>query len=133
MNIREKQSLCYYCSCFSNRFKRVITAYAGVEPQNVLRTREAVLKEFADICENGVSEDELSRAKLEIINDMRSVYDGVMAIASWYGAQIMDEKVYTPEEYIAEIEKVTPERVQAACRQFSPDTYFTLMPQEGQE
>jgi len=133
MNIREEQSLCYYCSCFSNRFKRVITAYAGVEPQNVQRTREAVLKEFADICENGVSEDELSRAKLEIINDMRSVYDGVKAIASWYGSQIMDETVYTPEEYIAEIEKVTPERVQAACRLYRPDTYFTVMPQEGQE
>ena len=131
--IREQQSLCYYCSCFSNRFKRVITAYAGVDAVNVQRTREAVLAEFADICENGVSEDELSRAKLEMINDMRSVYDGVKAIASWYGSQIMDDTVYTPEEYIAELEKVTPERVQAACRYYKPDTYFTLLPQEGQE
>lgn len=131
-NIREKQSLCYYCSCFSNRFKRVITAYAGVEPQNVERTREAVLAEFKDICENGVTEDELSRAKLEIINDARSMYDSVKAIASWYSSQIMDEMVYSPEEFIVEIEKVTPERVQAACRLYRPDTFFTIMPQEGQ-
>ncbi len=133
MKIREQQSLCYYCSCFSNRFKRVITAYAGVEPQNVKLTQEAILAEFADICENGVSDEELSRAKLEIINDAKSVYDGVKAIATWYGTQIMDEHVYTPEEYITEIERVTPERVQAACRLYSLDTKFTVMPQEVSE
>ncbi len=127
--IREEQSLCYYCSCFSNRFKRVITAYAGVDRQNVEHTREAILAEFRDVCENGVSEDELARAKLEIINDAKSVYDGVNAIASWYTSQLMDENVLTPEEYIAEIQKVTPERLQAACRRYSLDTVFTLMPE----
>ena len=35
-NIREKQSLCYYCSSFSNRFKRVITAYAGDVKANTI-------------------------------------------------------------------------------------------------
>ncbi len=126
-NIREKQSLCYYCSCFSNRFKRVITAYAGVDPLNVEKTREAVLAEFKDICENGVSEDELARAKLEIVNDAKSVYDSVNAISSWYSAQLMDDELLTPEDFIAEIQKVTPERVQAACRKYSPDTFYTLM------
>ncbi len=131
-NIREKQSLCYYCSSVSNRFKCVITAYAGVEPHNVSRTREAVLAEFRDICENGVSEEELSRAKLEIINDARSMYDGVKAISTWYSSQIMDSTLYTPEEYIAELEKVTPQRIQESCRRFSPDTFYTVMPQEVQ-
>ncbi len=127
--IREKQSLCYYCSCFSNRFKRVITAYAGVDPQNVEKTREAILAEFRDICENGVSEDELARAKLEIVNDAKSVYDSVNAISSWYSVQLMDNVLLTPEDFITEIEKVTPERVQAACRKYSPDTFYTLMPE----
>ncbi len=129
MNIREEQSLCYYCSCFSNRFKRVITAYAGVDPQNVQRTREAILAEFRDVCENGVSEEELSRAKLEIINDARSIYDGVNAIASWYSGQLMDSTVITPEEYIEQLKQVTPERIQQACRKYSLDTFYVLMPE----
>lgn len=129
MNIREKQSLCYYCSCFSNRFKRTITAYAGVEAQNVQKTVDAVLAEFKDVCENGVSEDELARAKLEIINNAKSVYDSVHAIASWYVSQLMDERVLTIEEYIAEVEKVTPERIQAACKQYKPDTLYILTPE----
>ncbi len=132
-NIREKQSLCYYCSSFSNRFKRVITVYAGVDGQNVERTREAVLAEFRDICENGVCEDELSRAKLEIINDVKSIYDGVNSISSWYGSQILDEDSVTPEQYIERISEVTPERVQAACKKYSLDTIYSLMPEGGQE
>lgn len=130
--IREEQSLCYYCSSFSNRFKRVITVYAGVDSQNVERTREAVLSEFRDICENGVSEEELSRAKLEIINDAKSIYDGVNSIASWYGTQLLDKEKLTPEQYIEHIRSVTPERVQAACRKYSLDTFYALMPEGGQ-
>ncbi|MBP1542553.1 MAG: insulinase family protein [Oscillospiraceae bacterium] len=129
MNIREKQSLCYYCGSFSNRFKRVITVSAGVDAENVERTREAVEAEIRDICENGVSEQELSRAKLEIINDARSVYDGVNSISSWYGSQLMDDEVITPEQYIESIQAVTAERIQAACRMYSPDTFYTLMPE----
>ncbi len=125
--IREEQSLCYYCSCFSNRFKRVITAYAGVDGQNLKHTEDAILAELRDICENGVSEEELSRAKLEIINDAKSVYDGVNAIASWYSAQLMDDEIITPEEYIERISAVTTERVQAASRFYSLDTVFSLM------
>lgn len=131
--IREQQSLCYYCSSFSNRFKRVITAYAGVDPQNAEKTRAAVLAEFKDICENGVTEDELERAKLEIINDAKSVYDSVNAIASWYSAQILDEKPLTPEEFIDGIMQVTPQRIREACAAYSPDTFYALMPQEDNQ
>ena len=128
-NIREKQSLCYYCSSFSNRFKRVITAYAGVDRSNVDRVKDAILAEFRNVCENGVSEDELQRAKLEIINDAKSVYDGVKAIASWYSSQLLDDKVISPEEYISEIMMVTPQRIREACGKYTLDTVFTLMPE----
>ena len=48
-NIREKQSLCYYCSCYSNRFKKTITVYAGVDLANIAKTERAVMKEFMNI------------------------------------------------------------------------------------
>lgn len=129
--IREEQSLCYYCSSFSNRFKRVITVYAGVDPQNIGRVREAVLAELKDVCENGVSEEELNRAKLEIINDAKSVYDSVSSVSSWYGSQIMDDETLTPEEYAERIRAVTPDRIQAACRRYSLDTVYILSPEGG--
>lgn len=125
-NIREKQSLCYYCSCFSNRFNKVLTVYAGVEPQNAERTRAAVLAEIKSICDSGVSEDELERAKLEVINEAMTTYDGVSSIAGWYLGQVHDGEFISPEEYIERIREVTAERVRAVCLGYSLDTVYTL-------
>ncbi len=129
--IREQQSLCYYCSSATNRFAKSLTVYAGVDAANVERTQAAVLDEFRDICENGVSEDELSRAKLEIINDMRGIGDSIGSIAGWYSLQLVDGETVTPEEYIERINAVTAERVQNICRSYSLDTVYALMPKGG--
>ncbi len=126
LNIREKQSLCYYCGCFGNRFLRTLTVYSGVEPQNIERTKEAVLAEIRDVCENGVTEEELRAAKLDALNIFSTMNDNPSAMIGWYHNQILDEKILTPEEYYAEVEKVTAERVQNAARMYSLDTLYTL-------
>lgn len=125
MNIREKQSLCYYCACVSNRYKRSLTAYAGIEPQNIERTQKAVLEEIENIRENGVTDTELNAALLEIENQLASMRD-TTAVAGWYLDQITDEKILSPEEYLEEIKKVTPERIQAVARLYKLDTVYTL-------
>lgn len=125
-NIREKQSLCYYCSCFANRQLRTLTAYAGVEPQNIERTKAAVLAELNDICENGVTEEELKAAKLELGNTLSSMNDNPGAMVTWYHNQILDDKILSPEEYMSEIDKVTADRIKAAARAYTLDTVYTL-------
>ncbi|MCH5203832.1 MAG: insulinase family protein [Oscillospiraceae bacterium] len=126
MNIREKQSLCYYCSCHADRFSKTVACTAGIEPDNVEKTREAMLAEFKDICENGVSEDELEHAKLEFLNSLSSTYDSAFGISSWYLSQIIDEKFISPEEYAEQIKAVTAERVRDAARKYSLDTVYLL-------
>ena len=125
MNIREKQSLCYYCASVSNKFKRTLTAYAGIEPQNIKRVQEAIKAEIADICENGVTGEELRAALLEIENQVAAMRD-TTAVAGWYLDQITEEKILSPEEYYEEIKKVTPERIQAVARLYKLDTVYTL-------
>lgn len=131
--IREKQSLCYYCSCFSNKYKRTLTAYAGVEPYNVEQCKNAILSELSDISKNGVSEEELRTAKLEYFNRISTIYDSQTAMISWYLNQLTDEKILTPEEYYNRIEAVTSDRIKAAAEMFSLDTVYTLSGEEAIE
>ena len=126
LNIREKQSLCYYCSTAGNRILRTLTAYAGIEPQNIERVKAAILAEINDICENGVTDEELRTAKLEMHNTASSMNDNPLAMISWYHNQILEDKILTPEEYCAEVDKVSAERVRAAARKYSLDTVYTL-------
>ena len=129
-NIREKQSLCYYCSCFSNRFKKTITVNAGVDAANLAKTERAVMTEFMSICMKGVTDEELEHAKLELTDNARAVYDSAGGITGWYSLQIADAEVITPEQYIEQIQQVTPQRVIEACRKFSLDTVYVLTPEE---
>lgn len=126
LNIREKQSLCYYCSCSGDRVLRTLTVYAGIEPQNIERVKEAILAEINDIRENGVTEEELRTAKLEMHNAALSMNDNSMAMMSWYHNQILEDEIFTPEEYCAKVDEVTAERVQNAARKYSLDTVYTL-------
>lgn len=130
MNIREKQSLCYYCSSNPNKYKRTITAYAGVEPDNIKRCEDAILAEFHDICENGVTEEELQAAKLEFFNRISTIYDSMGAMISWYLAQLTEEQILTPEEYRERIAAVDSPRIQAAAKMFRLDTVYTLSGEE---
>ncbi len=129
-NIREKQSLCYYCSSYSNRFKKTITVYAGVDAANLVRTESAVMTEFMNICVNGVTEEELEHAKLDLIENARAVYDSAGAVSSWYSSQITDPEMLTPEKFIDGVRQVTAQRVTEACRLYSLDTVYILSPEE---
>ena len=132
-NIREKQSLCYYCSCYTDRAARSLTCYAGIEPKNRKRTEEAMLAELRDICENGITEDELFRAKQELRDQLKAVYDSAAALAHWFSGRLPFNDFSTPEEYAEKLEAVTAERVKAAARQFTLDTVYTLSGKNSEE
>ena len=85
-----------------------------------------------NICMMGVTDEELEHAKLEIEESTRAVYDSASGLSGWYLSQITDERMMTPEEYSAEIRAVDSKRVMEACRQYSLDTVYTLMPEEVQ-
>lgn len=127
-NIREKQSLCYYCSCSYSRFKRTLTVYSGVDPSNIGRTEQAVIHELEELCRNGVTEEELSQTKLLINESTRAVYDSPAALTGWYISQLNDEEIFTPEEFIEKINAVSAEDVVTAAKQFRLDTVYALSP-----
>lgn len=129
-NIREKQSLCYYCSCFSNRFKKTITVYSGVDPANIAKTEHAVMSEFMNVCMRGVTDEELEHAKLEIAESARSVYDSPSGLSSWYSSQILDPEILTPEQFAEGAQEVTAQQVMNAARIYALDTVFALSPEE---
>lgn len=132
-NIREKQSLCYYCSCLIDRSKRTLICYAGIEPKNKKRTEEAILKELRDICEIGVTEEEILQAKLDLKNQYKTIYDSAAALALWYSMQLPTNEFLSPEEFFGKLEPVTAERIQKIAREYTLDTVYTLCGKDNEE
>lgn len=125
-NIREKKSLCYYCSAISTFERKYMTAYAGVEPQNLKKAEQAILKEISNISEKGVTDEELETANLFVQNSLRSIYDTPESLASWYATQLHNDRILTPEQSSEELRRVTSGRIRAAARQYKLDTVYSL-------
>ncbi len=126
INVREKQSLCYYCVSRYQRVKGIMTVESGVEFDNIEKTKNAVMAELEAIRRGDVTEDEINFAKLSIANDFVSICDTVSGIGEWYVSQLADGKLLSVEEAIAEFNAVTKEQIVEAANKLTLDTVYVL-------
>jgi predicted Zn-dependent peptidase len=125
-NVREKQSLCYYCSARYDRLKGFIIVDSGVEGENIEKAEAGILKEIEDMKNGIISDFEMDATKMAVINSFRSSNDTVGGIESWYSSQLFDDNFQTIEELSNAINAVTKEEVVAAANKLNLDTVYVL-------
>ncbi|MBR3972040.1 MAG: insulinase family protein [Ruminococcus sp.] len=130
-NVREKQSLCYYCASRYQRVKGILTVESGVEFENIEKTRKAVEAEIEAIKQGDVTDDDIEFAKLTVANSFVSICDNVGGIANWYISQIGDGRLLSVDEAIAEFNAVTKEQIIEAANKLTLDTVYVLKGEEG--
>ncbi len=125
-NVREKQSLCYYCVSRYQRAKGIMTVESGVEFDNIEKTKNAVMAELDAIRNGDVTEDEINFAKLSVANDFVSICDNVSGIGEWYISQLADGRLLSVEEAIDDFNSVTKEQIVEAAGKLTLDTVYVL-------
>lgn len=130
-NVREKQSLCYYCASRYQRAKGIMTVESGVEFENIEKTRKAVEAEIEALKQGNVTDDEIKFAKLFVANSFVSICDNVGGIVGWYTSQLGDGKLLSVEEAIEEFNAVTKEQIIEAANKLTLDTVYVLKGKEG--
>lgn len=126
MNVREKLSLCYYCSSSFIREKGVMMVNSGVENENLEKARAEILAQFEDMKKGNFSDEDISHAKLSLENDLKGVNDSLRAVASWYFTGIYRNDVKTPEEAISRMNAVTREQIVKAAESVELDSVYIL-------
>lgn len=113
VNVREKQSLCYYVTSQpSYRSGGGIVIDCGIDHKNSGSVRAAILRELDNLCVEGPSETELQQIKLLYRNVLRGVMDSSGALANYFYANIVKYgRPLSPEEELAEIDRVSAEQV----------------------
>ncbi len=127
-NVREKQSLCYYCSAAARRAKGFLTVESGVEEKNADKTIEAVLAEFDDMKKGNFDDDVIEASKKSIIDSLYSYYDNATAIDVWYSREIGED--VSPAEAADIISKLTREDIIKAANAVKLHTVYKLLPKE---
>ena len=98
-NVREKQSLCYYCGASALRATGVMMVDSGVEPGGEERAEQAILKELEALRTGPITEDEMEDCRRSLLSSMDSLGDSLGGLESWYYGQILRDEPLAPPEY----------------------------------
>lgn len=124
--VREKMSLCYYCSAGLFNSKGVVMVQSGIEDVNEEKAKNEIIHQLA-LTANGEFTDEDFSASIKSLTDaILGNSDTPEEICVWYASQILREKMKTPEEYAEEIRKVDRQDVVRAAKTIMLDTVFML-------
>ncbi len=125
-NVREKQSLCYYCSSRFDNMKGIMIVDSGVEGENIEKAQKGILNEIEQMKQGNISDFEMEATKMAVVNSLRSSNDTVSGIEAWYSSRIFDDKFRSVEEFSRIINSVTKQEVIECANRLTLDTVYVL-------
>lgn len=129
-NVREKMSLCYYCSASAVRGKGLITVDSGVEAENADKAKTEILNQL-DAVQKGEFTDFEYEASLKSLRDSLNSYnDSQVTLDTWYALKAGNKALYSPEEIAAKIALITREDIVNAAKGVKLHTVYKLLPKE---
>jgi predicted Zn-dependent peptidase len=120
-NVREKQGLAYavFSELTPYSDAGMMTVYAGTAKETVGHVIDLVVKEFRELKESLVTEEELLRAKNHLKGSLMLSLESTSARMSNLARQeLYFRRFYSLDEILAGIEAVTREEIQAVAREF---------------
>lgn len=129
-NVREKMSLCYYCSSRFERVKGVLTVDSGVDVANVERAKEEILRQLDAIARGEFSDEDLEASRRYVINQLRDHDNLQSGIGSWYMGQALCLPFRTVEDTVDMMRTVTREEITALAKTVTLTAVYTVLPEE---
>ena len=130
LNVREKMSLCYYASSSYARSKGIMTVSSGIETKDFQKAHDEILHQL-ELVKQGQWEDwEWQGALATMCSALTSLSDSQNAMENYYLGQTATGAEDTPEDLMAALCQVTPERVRKAAQSCHLDTVFFLKGKE---
>lgn len=130
-NVREKMSLCYYCSASSVRQKGFVAVDSGVEPANAQKAKTEILNQLTAVQNGDFSDFEFESSIKSIKDSLHSYNDSQNALDAWYSIKALNRNEYSPEEIAEKLSSVTREQVVSAAKGIKLHTVYRLLPKEG--
>ena len=133
MNVRERLSLCYYCSSNIDRFKNVMFVSSGVEAEKYDSARKEILAQLDAVKNGDFTDEEFESAKNYLVDSVRGTLDNKGAISASMTANTLRGEEKTPAQDIEEILAVRREDVVAVASGITLDTVYFLKGVQSEE
>lgn len=133
LNVREKLSLCYYCSSTSISTKGAFMVDSGVERSNIEKAKAEITAQLDEIKKGNISENEIECSLMALDNAVLQITDSPSGYIGWFFECFTDGKIISPAEHFEEFRSVTKERIIKAAESLKPDCVYLMLNKEVQE
>lgn len=130
VNVREKMSLCYYCSPLGDNTKGIMIVSSGIDAKNREKAEKAILQQLGAIKRGEISDDELESAKKSAVGALLEVNDDQSALARWYRSRALVSNTETLESFTEKILASSKEDVIKAAEGVSLELIYFLTGEE---
>lgn len=132
MNVREKLSLCYYCSCRYIK-NNVILIDSGVDKENIQKAYDEIFNQIEEIRNGNISEEEIQAVIKAIDDSLSGIGDTPVQYVNWYFDRFCNGDTITPQQYFDKFCSVTKESIINTAKSIKPDTSYHLINKEISE
>lgn len=132
VNVREKASLAYYASSRLDGHKGIMTIQSGIEIRNYEKAVQ-IIRDQLDAMQRGeFSAEDLARTKAMLSNQLREIQDSALERIGFDFSAAISGKEMTSEQFIADLEAVTPDQIVSAAQAVKLDTIYFLRDLKGE-
>lgn len=124
--VREKMSLCYYCSAALFNSKGIVMVQSGIEDANEEKAKNEIINQLRLTAEGEFTDEDFSSSIKSLTDSILGNSDTPEEITAWYASQILRNELKAPETYAKEIGSVDRAEVVRAAKTIMLDTIFML-------
>lgn len=127
--VRERRGLVYAIYSYNSAFKDFGTfaIYAGTSKENLKQVVDLILAEFAKVKKEGITKEELQRAKEYLKGNLVLGLESTSARMSWMAkSEFYYGRVQTIDEIFAMVDKVTQDDIIKLANEYLINKYLNL-------
>jgi predicted Zn-dependent peptidase len=127
--VREKRGLAYSIFSTSSPFRHfgIAYVYAGTSKENLSKVIDLVLEQFTKIKKEGVTKEELEKARENLKGTLVLGLESTSSRMSWLAkSQFYYDRIMTIDEIFEKVDKVTNDDITRLANQYFRDEYLTL-------
>ncbi len=125
MNVREKNSLCYYINSCVNTYDNLMFIYAGINKNDFDKTLKLIKNEMNKMKSGKFSEEDVLIAKKAMETSINTIYDSPVRIINMYYANELANSD-TIEEKLKKVKNVTFDDVVNVANKIKIDTVYLM-------
>jgi len=126
MNVREKMSLCYYCSPVPQSIKGILVITAGIDAKDKDKVISAIDEQLEKMRRGEFTKTEFSSSIRSIKSSFRSVTDKNRGMNSFYLSRFIAGVDMSPKDAEKEMDAITREDVISCAEKITVDTVYFL-------